>query len=235
MVPPPPTPLPPPATAAHHPWPGWTAGPYAVAMGILRITVDDSVRVDAVAARLHLRIKGESLVFGNAATRQAAEVRSLVGALAAAGIGEDAIEVTGVRLDSRNGVLARSSAEYLLAVHAEPGQLPALLGVGAGHSGVQLTELEWVFDSFEASIDATAAALAKARRKADAVAAAAGATISGISTISDSWNLPAPRVPFAEDGAMYAMKAAGPVDLGVELNATQELFVHLTVDFELSS
>ena len=225
----------PPSALPGRPWPPRRRSPYAVAMGILRISVDDSVRVDATAARVHLRIKGESLVFGNAATRQAAEVRALVGALAATGIGEDAVEVTGVRLDSRNGVLARSSAEYLLAVGAEPAQLPALLGVVAGHSGVQLTELEWVFDSFEASIDATAAALAKARRKADAVATAAGATITGIATISDSWNLPAPRVPFAEDGAMYAMKAAGPVDLGVELSATQELFVHLTVDFELSS
>lgn len=209
--------------------------PYAEAMGILRITVDDSVRVDATSARVHLSVKGESVVFGNAATKQAAEVRSLVGALGAAGIGEEAIEVTGVRLDSRSGVLGRSSAEYLLAIATQPSQLPAVLGVVAGQPGLRLTELEWVFDSFEASIPATAAALLKARRKAEAVAAAAGAELRGIATISDSWNLPSPRVAFAEDAGMYAMKASGPVDLGVELNATQDLFVHLTVDFELSS
>ncbi len=205
-------------------------------MGILRISVDDSVRVDASSARVHVSVKGSSTVFGNAATKQAAEVRSLVAALAEAGISEDAIEVTGIRLDTRSGVLGRSLAEYLLAIAAETSQLPALLGVVAAQSNLQLRELEWVFDSFEASIDATATALAKARRKAEAVAAAAGTEITGIATISDSWNLPSPRVALAaEDAGMYAMKAAAPVDLGVELNATQELFVHLTVDFELAS
>ncbi len=205
-------------------------------MGILRITVDDSVRVEAGSARVHLKVKGSSTVFGNAATRQAAEVRALVGALTTAGVGEDAIEVTGVRLDSRNGVFGKSQAEYLLAVAVTSEQLPGVLGVLADQANLRLTELEWVFDSFEASIPATATALAKARRKADAVAAAAGSSVAGIAMISDSWNLPSTRVTFAAEDMMVSrsMKAAPPIDLGVELNATQELFVHLTVDFELS-
>lgn len=207
-------------------------------MGILRITVDDSVRVDARSARVHVSVKGGSAVFGNAATKQAAEVRSLVAALAAAGIGEEAVEVTGIRLDSRSGVLGRSEAEYLLAIAATPDQLPAILGAVAEQSNLKLNELEWVFDPFEASIGATAAAMVKARRKADAVASAAGTKIRSIASISDSWSLPSPRVPFAAEDEMLGarmMKASAPVDLGVELNATQELFVHLTVDFELSS
>ncbi|MCW5951740.1 MAG: SIMPL domain-containing protein [Propionibacteriaceae bacterium] len=205
-------------------------------MGILRITVDDSVRVEAESARVHLTVRGSATVFGNAATKQAAEVRTLVGALSTMGIGEDAIEVTGVRLDSRGGVLGKSQAEYLLAVTARPSQLPSLLGVLADQANLKLTELEWVFDPFEASIGATAAALTKARRKADAVAAAAGGSIAGIAMISDSWNLPAPRVAFAaEDAAVFrSAKASAPIDLGIEINATQELFVHLTVDFELA-
>lgn len=207
-------------------------------MGILRISVDDSVRVDARSARVHVSLKGSATVFGNAATRQAAEVRALVTALSAAGIGEDAVEVTGVRFDSRSGVLGRSQAEYLLAIAATPDQLPAVLGVLADQPNLKLSELEWVFDSFEASIEATANAMVKARRKADAVAAAAGAEITGIANISDSWNMPSPRVAFAAEDTMLAarsMKASAPVDLGVELNATQELFVHLSVDFELVS
>ncbi|MDQ7991913.1 MAG: SIMPL domain-containing protein [Propionicimonas sp.] len=206
-------------------------------MGILRITVDDSVRIDARSARVHLSLKGSSAVLGNAATRQSAEVRTLVAALTAAGIEPDAIEVTGVRLESRSGILGKSQAEYLLAIAAGPDQLPAVLGVLANQPNLSLTELEWVFDAFEASIDATAAAMTKARRKADAVAAAAAAEITGIANISDSWSMPSPRVAFAAEDMMAtrALKASAPVDLGVELNATQELFVHLTVDFELAS
>ena len=203
-------------------------------MGTLRITVDDSVRVEATSARIHLTVKGGSAVFGNAAAKQAAEVRALVGALAAAGIGEDAIEVTGVRLESRGG-LGRSRAEYLLVIAARLDQLPAALGVLADQP-VTLSELEWVFDSFEESIPATAAALAKARRKAEAIAAAAGSSVAGIAMISDSWNLPTPRVAFAaEDAAVFrSAKASAPIDLGVEISATQELYVHLTVDFDLA-
>lgn len=205
-------------------------------MGILRISVDDSVRVEATSARVHLTVKGSSTAFGNAATKQAAEVRTLVGTLASIGIGEDAIDVTGVRFDSRTGLLGKSQAEYLLAVAAAPDQLPGLLGVLAGQSNLTLTELEWVFDAFEASIPATAGALTKARRKADAVAAAAGSSVGGIAMISDSWNLPSPRVAFAaEDAAVFrSAKASAPIDLGIEINATQELYVHLTVDFELA-
>ncbi len=203
-------------------------------MGILRITIDDSVRVEARSARLHLSVKGSSAVFGNAATKQAAEVRSLVAALAGAGLGEDAIEVSGVRLDSKGG-FGRSRAEYLLAIATELEQLPAVLGILADQP-VTLTELEWVFDSFEESIPATAGALARARRKADAVAAAAGSQVAGIAMISDSWNLPTPRVAFAsEDAAVFrSAKAAAPIDLGIEISATQEMYVHLTVDFELA-
>lgn len=205
-------------------------------MGTLRISVDHSVRVEATSARVHLTVKGSSAVFGNAATRQAAEVRTLVAALSGIGIGEDAIEVTGVKLDSRSGVLGKSQAEYLLAVTSAPDQLPSVLGVLADQPNLRLTELEWVFDAFEASIPATADALGKARRKADAVAAAAGRTVAGIAMISDSWNLPAPRVAFAaEDAAVFrSAKASEPIDLGIEISATQELYVHLTVDFELA-
>lgn len=208
-------------------------------MGILRINVDDSVRVAAHQARLHASVKGTAAVFGNAAAKRAAEVRDLVAALAAVGLTDEAIEVTGVKLDSRSGALGRSqSVEYLLAVTATPDELPSVLGVLAERPNLKVTELEWIYDSFEASIEATSAAMAKARRKAAAIAAAAGVEIAGIAQISDSWNLPSPRIAFgaADSGVMEARAmAAPPIDLGVEISATQELFVHLTVDFELHS
>lgn len=207
-------------------------------MGLLRITVDDSVRVSAHQARLHASVKGSATVLGNAAARKAAEVRKLVAALDAAGVGEDAVEVEGIRLDSRSGMLGKGqSVEYLLTVVATPDSLPAVLGVLADQPNLTLDHLEWVFDSFEASIGATAAAMAKARRKAAAVAAAADTEVRGITNASDSWNMPAARVEFGgQDAVLLGARAAkgAPVDLGIEINATQELFVHLTVDFELA-
>lgn len=205
-------------------------------MGILRITIDDTVRVAATKARIHTVVSGSSVLLGNAAVKRSAEVRGLVQALAAVGVREESIEVAGLRMQTRSGRLGRSqSVEILITISALPDQLPALLGVLADQPNLTLDHLEWVVDAFEASIDATAEAMTKARRKADAVARAAGRDVVGVVMASDSWSLPSPRVELASQNDLYAAKEAAPLDLGVDINSTQELFIHLSVDFEMSS
>ena len=206
-------------------------------MGILRVSVDHRVRISAMAARVHARIHGSSMVATGTAGRTAAEVRDLVAALAARGITEDAVEVAGIRLATRDGrILHSQSVEIQLVVSADPEQLPDLLGVLADRPGVAVEHLEWVFDEFEASISAAAEAMTKARRKADAIAAAAGLEVTGIANASDSWSMPQPQEEPADSAMLYGARAASspPLDLGVELSSTSELFTHLSVDFELS-
>lgn len=207
-------------------------------MGLLRITVDHAVRITATSARVHARVRGTSTLAGGLAARKAAEVREIVADLAARGVGEDDVEVTGVRLATGEGrLLKNQTVEISLAVAAPADRLPDVLGALSERPGVAVEHLEWVFEEFEASIPATAEAMAKARRKADAVAAAAGLAVRGLANASDSWSMPSPRPPMAMDEMAFGMAraAATPLDLGLELNATTELMVHLTVDFELSS
>lgn len=208
-------------------------------MGLLRITVDHTVRVTASSARVHIRVRGSSTIFGGLAGRKAAEVRDLVADLAGRGVPEDAIEVTGVHIATGDVKLLKSQAvDIALVVRATADQLPDVLGALSERPGVTVDELEWVYEQFEASIPATAEAMAMARRKADAVAAAAGLEVTGIANASDSWSMPTPRVEFASDQVMFAASAraaAPPLDLGLDLNATTELSVHLSVDFDLSS
>ncbi|MGB7963963.1 MAG: SIMPL domain-containing protein [Propionicimonas sp.] len=207
-------------------------------MGILRITIDETTRVAATKARIHTVVSGSSVVIGNAAVKRSDEVRGLVKALAEIGVAEESIEIDGLRLQTRSGRLGRSqSVEILVTITALPGQLPALLGVLADQPNLTLDHLEWVVDAFEASIGATAEAMTKARRKADAVARAAGREVVGVVMASDSWNLPLTRVELAAQHDVYAAKAvsSAPLDLGIDINSTQELFVHLSVDFEMSS
>lgn len=53
---------------------------------------------------------------------------------------------------------------------------------------------------------------------------------------SDSWNIPSARVELAAQDVGYAAKAmAAPLDLGVDIASSEQLFIHLTVDFEMSS
>jgi len=205
-------------------------------MGLLRVSVDHVVRISATSARVHARVRGSSLVASGVAGRKAAEVRDVVAALAVRGISEDAVEVAGVRLTTSEGrILHSQSVDIQLVVTATPDQLPDVLGVLADRPGVAVENLEWVYDEFEASITAAAEAMKKARRKAEAIAAAAGLEVTGITTASDSWSMPQAQVQFAGEGMMYAARAsAAPLDLGVEINATTELSTHLSVDFELS-
>jgi len=205
-------------------------------MGLLRVSVDHVVRISATSARVHARVRGSSLVASGVAGRKAAEVRDVVAALAVRGISEDAVEVAGVRLTTSEGrILHSQSVDIQLVVTANPDQLPDVLGVLADRPGVAVEHLEWVYDEFEASITAAAEAMKKARRKAEAIAAAAGLEVTGITTASDSWSMPQAQVQFAGEGMMYAARAsAAPLDLGVEINATTELSTHLSVDFELS-
>ena len=206
-------------------------------MGILRITIDETTRVAAAKARIHTVVSGSSVVLGNAAVKRSAEVRGLVQALAAVGVAEDAIEIDGMRMQTRSGRLGRSqSVEILMTISALPDQLPALLGILADQPNLALDHLEWVVDGFEASIGAAAEAMTKARRKADAVARAAGREIVGVVMASDSWNIPSARVELAAQDVGYAAKAmAAPLDLGVDIASSEQLFIHLTVDFEMSS
>lgn len=207
-------------------------------MGILRITVDHTVRISAGSARVHTVVRGNSTLAGGLAGRKAALVRDIVADLARHGLAEDAIEVTGMRLATSDGKLLRSqSVEISLLVSARAEQLPDVLGTLSERPGVAVEHLEWVYDEFEASIPATATAMTMARRKADAVAAAAGKEVTGIAQVSDSWSMPSPRMEFARGDVMYAAAPAGgaALDLGLDLNATTDLNVHLSVDFELSS
>lgn len=205
-------------------------------MGILRITVDDSAQVAATRARLHVTIKGASAVLGNAAVKRASEVRELVAALAGTGVEEEQVEVAGVRLASAANLLGRNQkVEIALVVSSDPGALPGVLGVLADRPNLTLDELEWVYDTFEASIPLAAQAMVKARRKADAIAAAAGVEVTGIENASDSWSMPSPRQAMAYDSRLMASaKAAPELDLGLEFSSTTEITVHLSVDYQIA-
>lgn len=207
-------------------------------MGLLRVSVDHLVRITASSARVHARVHGSSLVTTGTAGKKAAEVRELVAALAARGVAEEAVEVAGIRLTTSEGrILHSQSVDIQLVVNATADQLPEVLGALADRPGVAVEHLEWVYDEFEASIAAAAEAMARARRKADAIAGAAGLEVTGIANASDSWSMPEPRRELADSGMLFAARAAGapPLDLGLELNSTTELSTHLSVDFTLSS
>ena len=204
-------------------------------MGVVSVTIDDEIRIDAVRARVHAVFAGTSRLLAQAAARQAAEVRQLVSALAQLGLGEEAVEVEGVRIETRSGALKLGQSALVQVVVTSPNQqTAAVLGVLGSQSGVTVERIEWVYDGFEASLPATAEAMVKARRKADAIAAAAGLVVTGVRQVSDSWRMPLREAAFPAPMALAARGAAAEsLDFGVEVSSTTTLGVHLSVDFEI--
>lgn len=207
-------------------------------MRLLRVTVDDKSDITAISAKLHLQLEGETFVMGNAALEKAREVRELVAALQRAAVKPTDIHVQGVKIASSTGLLIKNQkVQFNLLLATSPNQLPDVLGIISAQKNLKLQRLEWVFDEFEASIPLAARAMQKARRKADAIAVAAGHSITGVHNASDSWDMPVAHLNLlGAGGADFAMARArvdSTIDTGVEYSATQTLHIHMTVDFTL--
>ncbi len=208
-------------------------------MGVLRIQQTDRMDVPAIRAKLHLDIAGSALVMGNAATERVREVREVALGLQAAGVPAAQIEVRGVEISNRAGLLAKQQkARFLVVVEAEPALLPQVLGLLADQKQVNLQRVEWVFDDFEAGLRLAPRAMLKARQRADAIAEAAGHRVVGVLSASDSWDMPVGAVRVHADWMGQEVPRAersrlAPLDAGVDYSSTRVLTVQLTVDFQL--
>ena len=203
----------------------------------MRITVERAVRIDATGARVHVTLRAQSSLAATAATKKVAEVRALVESLAAVGIPDDSIDVTGMQIATGQGkILASQEVRITLEIATTSEQLPEVLGILAARHGLSVDQVEWTYDEFEASISASADAMRMARRKADAVAEAAGVRVIGITSASDTWSMPSPRVEMASFASDTRMRVgAAPLDMGMTMSSTTKLSVRLTVDFEVAA
>ncbi|WP_344983061.1 SIMPL domain-containing protein [Deinococcus rubellus] len=212
---------------------------YREDMGILRIQLKDQLDVTAVSAKLHLEIVGETLVMGNAATERVKEVREVAQQLQAAGISASQIQVKGVEISNRTGLLTKSQkARFLLVVETEAALLPEVLGLLADQKHVDLQRLEWMFDDFEASLLLAPQAMRKARRRAEVIAEAAGHRVVGVLNASDTWDMPVSVVHLQSDWRSQEVQRApraraSSLDAGVQYSSVHTLTVQLTVDFQL--
>ncbi len=199
--------------------------------------VEHDVRVDAVGARVHVTVRAQSTLAATAAAKKVAEVRALVESLAAVGIPETSIDVTGMQIvTGQSKILASQEVRITLEIAVTSEQLPEVLGILSARQGLAVDEIEWTYDQFEASISATADAMRMARRKADAVADAAGLHVVGLASASDTWSMPSPRVEMASFAADARMRvSAAPLDMGLTMSSSTKLSVRLTVDFEVAA
>lgn len=207
--------------------------------GILRVTATETTEVEAVRARLHVRIEGETFVLGNAALTRSREVAELVSRLKALDLTDDDVQVSGVQAKVNQGVLTKGSRAVFRLVFTvrDLGKIPDDLGAIMTVKHAELERLEWVFDDEAAQLKLAAKAMKKALEKATVMANAVGHEITGIRAVSDSSKMPEAReMNFGGNDWISQerarVSAASRVDIGTEFSATRE--VAATVDFVIA-
>ena len=209
--------------------------------GILRVTATETTEVEAVRAKLHVRIEGETFVLGNAALTRSREVAELVSRLKSLGLTDDDAQVSGVQAKINQGVMTKASrAVFRLAFTVRDlGKIPDLLGAITGVKHAELEWLEWVFEDEAVSLELAGRAMKKALEKATAMAAAVHHEITGIRAVSDSSKMPEAAGLSFDAGDWINQERArvsreSRVDVGTEFKAAREVSATVTVDFVIA-
>ena len=117
----------------------------------IAVNVELTRQIPAQRVNIVVEVKGSSFMSGRTALRKAKEVRDIVQALSTVDIGDDQIELSGVRADVASGAISKSSsAHYSLKI-----KLPNLdiladaLGVLMNSKNASVECLDWQYDNME--------------------------------------------------------------------------------------
>lgn len=210
--------------------------------GILRVTEESKIDIDATGVKLHITIQGENFIFGNAAIEKCLDVKMAVSKITAVDKGAS-ISVDGVAIRSETGWFAKGSkGAYRLTVRL--GEMVAINEVLASImelKNASMNSLEWEYDEFTAKVSLIEEAVTRCRKKAEAMALALGKTIVGTKTCSDSYIVP-------DDDNHYGIAAEGSAiktfrlrasmdtaDFGTEVRGKKQITAVATVEFYLSN
>ena len=196
------------------------------------ITVTGSGTVDATPDRasFDFGVTSQASTASDALSRNASEARAIIAALKAAGVDASQIQTTEVSLwpqTSSNGTeITGYQASNSVHVTAPLGQAGDLVdaAVHAGANNVDGPNLDTA-DQSSLYAQALSQAVAAAKVKAQAIAAATGVTLGSVVKVTEGSTQPTP-IPFA---AADATAAAPPIEAG-----TQQIQASVTVTYSAS-
>lgn len=210
-------------------------------------TKPDTIKVSALHreeifashANLYLTVKGSSMVSGNEAMKKAKEVSQLVDALTRFGISPEAIQLQGVRIEAASGTLLKSSsAIYHLKVKSEKlEQIASLLDIVAEQKNASLDRIEWKYPEEEARERGLAAAIEKAKIKAEKVATAMGVKLLGVyDFMENAFDEERPPMPFqAKAMEMRSLSAiADQPGLNMDIQHSKTIQVNVDIWYRVS-
>lgn len=201
----------------------------------ITVSAEQTADVSATGAELFLSVTGSSRVRADQAKLRAAEVNDLVARLNAIGVGEDRIEVQGVRFGTNRGRLTSSShAIYDLRVRVDGlDSLPQIFDTVAGATHANLDRVAWQYPNEEGQSAALAAAIAEAKNKAAVVAQELDLELLGVHHFTESGHSseigPTPRV------VARSVAAEDSPSLDLTIQHTIRRFVRVEVTFRVAA
>jgi len=199
----------------------------------IKVSASHKEEIFADHANLYVTVRGSSVVSGNEAMKKAREVSQLVEALTSFGLDPEAIQLQGVRIETANGaVFKSSSAVYRLKIKvAKLDQLAALLDIIAEQKNATMERIEWKYPEEQARESGLESAMTKAKAKAEKVAASLGVNLLGVyDFIENAFDEERPPMPFQAMEMGMAARAKGPVEPSLQMEIQHGKTIHVTVD-----
>lgn len=205
----------------------------------IHISASQREEIQATHADLIVAVRGSSLVSGDQALKKAKEVNQLVEELTGFGLPAEAIHLQSVYAEASGGALLRSSsATYRLRIRCEKlEQFADLLGILTSQKNASLEQTVWKYDDEAARERNLEGALARARSKAQKVAAALGVKLLGVYSLNET--LVDGEAPFQQAmfGAQPKARGVGVVPqpgLGMDIQHSKTVEVQVEVEYRVS-
>ena len=198
----------------------------------IKISASHREEILASHADLFVTVKGSSVVSGNEAMKKAKEVSQLVDELTRFGISAENIHLQGVHVETSSGALLKSSsASYRLRVRCEQlGQIADLLDIITSQKNAALERIDWKYPEEEARERGLESALAKAKSKADKVAAALGVKLLGVyDFLENSFDEEAP-IMFQAQAMMKSRSSAPLAEPSLDMDVQHGKTIHVNVE-----
>ena len=188
--------------------------------------------ISASHADLFVTVKGSSVVSGDQALKKAKEVSQLVEVLTSFGLSPEAIHLQGVHIETSSGALLKSSsAIYRLRIRCEKlDQLADLLDIVGAQKNAALERIQWKYSEEIAHERGLAAALQKAKVKAEKVAAALGVKLLGVyDFIENSFDEETPMM-FQPQAAMMKSRGPAPAEPALDMDIQHSKTIQVNVE-----
>ena len=198
----------------------------------IKISASHHEEILATYADLFVTVKGSSVVSGNEAMKKAKEVSQLVDELTRFGISAENIHLQGMHVETSSGALLKSSsASYRLRVRCEQlGQIADLLDIITSQKNATLERIDWKYPEEEARERGLESALAKAKSKADKVAAALGVKLLGVyDFLENSFDEEAP-IMFQAQAMMKSRSSAPLAEPSLDMDVQHGKTIHVNVE-----